>query len=380
MRLTLNPYDNEAFNRIINVPRRGIGNKTLEIMENYAAENGLSLYDAVFDSAYPPLTPLAKGRLDGFGALVKDLVIQSQTMPVNDFVRYLIQQAGLREAQQDDNDLANIDEFVASVDDYCRLNPEATLYDYLSSITLYSDTDEMDESDYVTLATVHAVKGLEFRAVFIVGLEEGIMPSSRAEEKADGMEEERRLMYVAITRARENLYLTRARERNLYGRRSHTAMSRFVKELAAPLGVKDAERAANANSANGYTYKRYGADYGNGGGHGGYSNGGYANGGGYGKTAYFGSYDNDGSFGAGGNGFGNNAGAYSSPSKSFNAGNNKTPQQGKYRVGTKVYHAKFGNGTVIPMRNNGAAINVAFDGQGIKELSATIAPLKILQY
>ena len=121
------------------------------------------------------------------------------------------------------------------MDEYCRLNPGSSLTDYLNQVTLSSDTDDMDESNYVTLATVHSVKGLEFRCVFIVGLEENILPVSRATENEEDMEEERRLMYVAITRARERLYLTRSKSRYLYGKREPTARSRFLKELSSEL-------------------------------------------------------------------------------------------------------------------------------------------------
>ena len=146
----------------------------------------------------------------------------------------------MRAAYADDSDesinkRANIDEFINSVDEYCRLNQGATLTDYLNQVTLSSDTDDMDESNYVTLATVHSVKGLEFKCVFLCGMEDGIMPTSRADNDEDELEEERRLMYVAITRARERLYLTRSKSRYLYGKREPTMRSRFLKELSSEL-------------------------------------------------------------------------------------------------------------------------------------------------
>ena len=126
---------------------------------------------------------------------------------------------------------ANIDEFQNSVDEFVRMNADATLSDYLQQITLYSDTDEMDDGDYVTIATIHAVKGLEFENVFLCGLEENIMPTSRAVGDSAAIEEERRLMYVAITRAKQRLWLTRSKSRYLYGRRELTVRSQFVEEL-----------------------------------------------------------------------------------------------------------------------------------------------------
>ncbi|MCD8373164.1 MAG: UvrD-helicase domain-containing protein [Clostridia bacterium] len=363
MRLIANPFDSEALARIINVPKRGIGGRTIEIMEEYAYNNGLSLYDAVLDCEYLDVSSGTKKKLADFGNLIKDFVIQSQAEPVNNLVRSLIAVTGLRDALEDENDIANVDEFVASVDDYIRLNPDSTLSDYLSAITLYSDTDEMDDSNYVTLATIHAVKGLEFRAVFIAGLEDGIMPSSRVDDGGKELEEERRLMYVAITRAREKLYLTRALERNLYGRRDRTIPSRFIKELSQALGLKD-------NIAYGGNRYQKNSNYGS-------YNGRYASTNGGGRAVYSSSDDDYAAIWTA------HSNPYASPAKSFSSDEKKPPakqQGGKYRVGTKVRHAKFGNGTVVALRNNGAVINVAFDDQGIKELSAAIAPLTIIQY
>ncbi len=366
LRLIANPYDNEALTRIINVPRRGIGGRTLEVMEEYAKANGLSLYDAVIDCEELPLNAGMKSRLREFGSLIKELVISAQVSPVNNFVREVITSSRLKESYEDENDIANIDEYIASVDDFSRLNPQATLSDYLSQVTLYSDTDDMDDSNYVTLATIHSVKGLEFRAVFIAGLEDGIMPSSRAESEGRELEEERRLMYVAITRAKERLYFTRAKERNLYGRRDRTATSRFLKELSARLGIKDTPVYAGNRYGGDYTYRRYGdfrprgnryeedrkSDY---------SRSLYTSDEGYAEAEKASS---------------------ASPAKSYtqafaSAAKNVRPASG-YAVGMKVRHAKFGNGTVVAIRNGGAVINVAFDGQGIKELSAAIAPLTII--
>ena len=379
LRLIANPYDSEALTRIINVPKRGIGGRTIEVMEQYAAENGLSLYDAVLDCEELPVTSGIKKKLSEFGSVIKELVISSIESPVNAFVRQVIEKTSLKDACEDENDLANVDEFVASVDDFSRLNPQATLGEYLSTVTLYSDTDDMDESNYVTLATIHSVKGLEFRAVFIVGLEEGIMPSSRAETEGRGLEEERRLMYVAITRAEEKLYLTRARERNLYGRRERTAMSRFLKEISGALGIKDAPVYAGNRYSYGrgeYGHSRYGGDF-------------------YGARGD--SYprrDVNGREGGEDRGYSRSLysadepyeqrpASYASPASSFSSGYTRqakpaAKQSGKYSVGTKVRHAKFGNGTVVAVRNGGAVINVAFDGQGIKELSASLAPLTII--
>jgi DNA helicase-2/ATP-dependent DNA helicase PcrA len=456
LRILSNPFDNEALERIINVPKRGIGTRTIELMNEYATTNGLSLYDACLDIDDLPVTSGAKSKIEDFTSLVKNLLISAQTDGVNVLVRNMINMANLRSAYDDgtdegDSKLANLDEFISSVDDFCRLNPESTLDEYLNTITLYSDTDEMDDSNYVTLATIHAVKGLEFKQVFICGLEDGIFPSSRAEGDTKSMEEERRLMYVAITRAEKELYLTRSKSRYLYGHREITRTSRFIRELSTDLGIQEEHRSSYgaygagfgegygeksyAQFANNYGNNGYGNNgYNNGGGYSnGYGNSGYGNGGGskFGKTGYTygGPYRQSSSqksdledFGYSAdstgyaNGYSSNNGYSSGSGYSSSYGNrtgaSKGTQAGQsekykttfggvgssgfgvggmggfgskkstapaYSVGMRVQHVKFGEGTIIAIKNNGTVLNVAFNGQGIKELSAAIAPLTILK-
>jgi len=128
------------------------------------------------------------------------------------------------------NKQRNIDEFISATEEFEKLNPKADLTDYLSSVTLSSDTDEMENGEYVTISTIHAVKGLEFKNVFIIGVEEGIFPISRAFDTEYELEEERRLMYVAVTRAKERVFITKSEKRFLYGERKNMAVSRFLTE------------------------------------------------------------------------------------------------------------------------------------------------------
>ncbi len=366
LRILANPYDSEAVERIINVPRRGIGGKSVQVMYEYAQKSGLTLYDAILDADGLPLTKGTKDKVGEFASLLKTLVVESMELPVNQLVREVIERANIRSAYDDGSDegdgkLANIDEYLASVNDYSRLNPTATLEDYLNQITLASDLDEMDDGNYVTLATVHAVKGLEFPVVFICGLEEGIMPSSRSDSDERRMVEERRLMYVAITRARDKLYLTRSKSRFLYGRREPTRPSRFILELAADLGVSGQDRTPNY----------YGGD-----------NRRYA--GGYKTPSYYGGNDD---YGSKGRAVYSEGDEYPSQSKGnisfknpWSAPQPKKPAGtgAKYAVGMRVSHPKFGTGMIVALKNGGTVVNVAFEGQGIKELSASLAPLKIL--
>ena len=197
LRLINNPFDSEAAMRIINFPKRGIGAKTVETLQNYAFENECSVYDSLAVLEDFDFSAGTRQKLENFRDLVKGWVIQSLDTPINELVKTIIEQTKMREVYADDSDesinkRANIDEFVNAVEEFCRLNPEATLTDYLNQVTLSTDTDEMDDSEYVTLATVHAVKGLEYTCVFVCGLEENIMPVSRAADSKEDMEEERR--------------------------------------------------------------------------------------------------------------------------------------------------------------------------------------------
>ena len=356
-----------------------------------------------------------KEKLISFRDLIKELVVDSQDMPVNELTKKLIENTRMREAYADDSDesinkRANIDEFVNSVEEYCRLNPEATLTDYLNQVTLSSDTDEMDDSEYVTLATIHSVKGLEFRCVFICGLEENTMPISRALDNDEDMEEERRLMYVAITRAKDRLYMTRSKSRYLYGRREPTMRSRFLKELSTEVELPQEVRRPSygysdwddpesyGNSAYGGGRYATNDDYGGkrtsfGGGYG----GGYSNS--YGGVNYQNSAPKrsawtGNSFGGGyGSISGVTYGSRTTPTKSSSSyggvtygGVNKfskpTPTGNKdlsvFKIGVRVEHAKFGKGTVVGIRGVGSnmIVDVAFEnGLGIKQLSASLAPL-----
>ncbi len=378
LRVISNPFDSEAVQRIINVPRRGIGERTLQILNEYANAEGLSLYDAVLDADGLDLNGGTKAKLRAFADYIKELVLMSQEAPVNELCEHLISSSGMYDMYFDGTDegaakRANIDEFRSSVDEFVRLNGEADLSDYLQQVTLYSDTDEMDDGDYVTLATIHAVKGLEFKCVFLCGLEENILPTSRSADSVDGVEEERRLMYVAITRAREKLWLTRSRSRFLYGRREPTVRSRFLDELKEELSLPETR-----------VYPRYSGDF--------Y---GSERSGGYGRYGY-------GSDSARGDGAVKRVGRASADEgyRTYGGASKENPKppvrfgnvgvaqtnaaQSKdtscYTVGAKVRHPRFGDGVITATR--GAAKNlivtVRFEKAGNKDLAAALAPLEMI--
>lgn len=382
LRVAANPFDSEAVMRIVNVPRRGIGEKTVQTLLEYAEREDVSLYDAVLDCDRLSLNAGTKAKLRAFGEYIRGLVIDSQAMGVAELTKKLIETSGMYEQYADNSDesvtkRANIDEFQNSVDEFARMNEGASLSDYLQQITLYSDTDEMDDGDYVTIATIHAVKGLEFRCVFVVGLEENIMPTSRAANDPQALEEERRLMYVAITRARENLFLTRSKSRYLYGRREPTVRSQFIGELADSLGLGEEPRA----------YQRYSGDY-------------YVRGGAERRFGY-GGYGSAFSGTAGtrpvrGSAPGEGLRTYGSgsaparpggaPVRFGNAGKTAAVPQprndtSRFAVGMRVRHSRFGEGTITAMRGTqqNLIITVKFEQAGNKDLAAALAPLEILE-
>ena len=403
LRLINNPFDSEAVTRIINFPKRGIGAKTVETLQNYAYQNEVSVYDALLDLDELGFTAGTKQKLADFRDLVKKWIIESQDTPVNELVKTIINDTKMREAYADDSDesinkRANIEEFINSVEEYSRLNPEASLTDYLNQVTLSSDTDEMDDGNYVTLATVHSVKGLEFRCVFICGLEENILPVSRAQDNDDDMEEERRLMYVAITRAQERLYLTRSKSRYLYGRREPTARSRFLKELSSELELPKEMRPMSRGYGDWDDPESYGnSAYGGGryamndgrSGLGGASYGGYKS---YGDTSRQNSGVTRSTWNKatyGGSSYGSSTSSNTQKSSGFVYGGvgKATPAKtvgGKdlsaFQTGVKVRHPKFGAGTIISVRGVGSnmILDIAFEGLGIKQLSATLAPLTVI--
>ncbi len=377
LRIINNPFDSEAVLRVINVPKRGIGAKTAETLEGYAVQTGLSVYDAILDVDELPLNDGSRGKVKAFGKLLKNLVVKGAEAGADELVRDVINDSGILSMYADDSDesinkKANIDEFVNSVDEFCKLNKGATLADFLNQVTLSSDTDEMDESDYVTLATIHSVKGLEFKAVFLVGMEENIMPVSRAAYDKDDLEEERRLMYVAITRARERLFFTRSKSRYLYGKREMTVPSRFIGELSSVLDVP-APRSPYEEHA-----RRASDGYPSRGGYAGYSS--------YGRRFSRERTEEE--------EYGYHSDLPPEPAPSapvFRAAdgyNRQAPRPAAggekdyaaFKAGVKVRHPKFGEGMIVGTKGQGSAlvVSVSFPGLGIKALSAQLAPLTIL--
>ena len=238
MRALVNPDDDVSVRRIINEPKRGIGDSTVEALALYAGENELSLMAAALDSEGAGLSSRAQRLVGGFADLMVELTEAMYTMSITEFTSALIEKTGyvkaLEESKTEENQtrIENIRELEGAVSEFAKLNPEGTLTDFLENVALITDVDNLNEtSGAVTLMTLHSAKGLEFDAVFLVGMEEGVFPLSRALFDETALEEERRLAYVGITRAKKKLYLSHAHTRMLYNARSANQLSRFVSEI-----------------------------------------------------------------------------------------------------------------------------------------------------
>ena len=238
MRALVNPDDDVSVRRIINEPKRGIGDSTVEALATYAGENELSLMAAALDSEGAGLSSRAQRLVGGFADLMVELTEAMYTMSITEFTEALIEKTGyvkaLEESKTEENQtrIENIRELEGAVTEFAKLNPEGTLTDFLENVALITDVDNLNQtSGAVTLMTLHSAKGLEFDAVFLVGMEEGVFPLSRALFDETALEEERRLAYVGITRAKKKLYLSHAHTRMLYNARSANQLSRFVSEI-----------------------------------------------------------------------------------------------------------------------------------------------------
>ena len=237
LRVIVNPADEVSLTRIINVPKRSIGDATVQSLQQHAQEQDMPLFAAL--SEIPEkLGARARKSVGEFFELISLLTAMKESLGVEEFVDALIRETGLEEQyQKEDTDEArarveNIREFRGAVHEYAQTEAHPTLEGYLENVALVTDLDrEEDQRGYVAMMTLHSAKGLEFDTVFIPGLEEGVFPSSRAIDGEDRLEEERRLMYVGITRARKKLFLSRANERMLYNQYNHNPPSRFLKEI-----------------------------------------------------------------------------------------------------------------------------------------------------
>ena len=248
--LVTNPADNENFLRIVNEPKRGIGQTSLEKLRRFALENNWTLLDSAANATLiPGLSARAANKLTDFAKMISDFIKQmSFDLSLTDLTKSILEKSGyeaqLKKSPTPENEgrLENLSEFLSVTEEFDK-NYEPSdesiskYVDFLGELALVSDLDNVDENsnNQITLMTLHAAKGLEFPVVFLVGMEENIFPLSRAATDDDQLEEERRLAYVGITRAKEKLFLTNAYSRLLYGRTTSNPASRFIDEIDAKL-------------------------------------------------------------------------------------------------------------------------------------------------
>ena len=345
-----NRADDLRLRRIINNPPRGIGARTLEMAERQAQAANLPLYSVISDPYSFPCLEKAANKLMAFTVLIEDCVALLETLSLPDFYEELLIRTGYIAMLEEKNDVEsrtraeNVRELKSSILSYMENTDTPTLAGFLEEIALYTDIEQYDaEADAVVMMTMHSAKGLEFPHVFLVGLEEGLFPGNRAIGEPEEMEEERRLCYVAITRAKKTLHISYARQRMLYGRTTTNLPSRFIDEL--PESCVEASGAAKPERRE------------------------YDSFGGYDRSAYrasiYGDYE---------------APPARRPSVSARKDDSVLLRGSKksavtFSKGDMVLHKAFGRGlvlTVVPMGGD-ALLEVAFDGVGTKRLMANTA-------
>ncbi|MED4529544.1 DNA helicase PcrA, partial [Bacillus amyloliquefaciens] len=248
LRLVSNPDDDISFTRIVNVPKRGVGATSLEKIASYAAMNGMSLFQAIKQVDFIGVSAKAANALDGFGAMIENLTNMQDYLSITELMEEILDKTEYREMLKAEKSieaqsrLENIDEFLSVTKNFEQKSEDKSLVAFLTDLALIADIDQLDQKeeesggkDAVTLMTLHAAKGLEFPVVFLMGMEEGVFPHSRSLMEEAEMEEERRLAYVGITRAEEELYLTNAKMRTLFGRTNMNPESRFIREIPGDL-------------------------------------------------------------------------------------------------------------------------------------------------
>lgn len=252
LRLLFNPADDAAFMRVVNVPKRGVGSTSLGRLAEAARERGVSMLQAAGELAVPGLGPKALKAISRFASWATGWHLQAETLPVPELLERVLEESGLLEDLREEATpegrarLENVAELVSVARQFVEGSDDPSLPAFLMQMALISDLDAQSEGTAVTLMTLHSAKGLEFPVVFMVGCEEGLFPHQRTLDKPPELEEERRLCYVGITRAREKLLLSHAARRMVFGRMQDQLPSRFLLEIPAELlqqlGETDSER------------------------------------------------------------------------------------------------------------------------------------------
>lgn len=366
LRLINNTSDNLALKRIINEPKRGIGKTSLDKIQAISEQTGIPMYQIIKEADQYGLSRVYSNA-QGFIEVIEDLISKKDEYTITELIKHTLKETGYTKALEDENSIEaenrieNLEEFLTIAVQFEEEEADNDLSTFLEGITLSSDIDGMDEEEEsVTLMTLHSAKGLEFPVVFLVGMEEGIFPGYKSIGEPKELEEERRLCYVGITRAKNNLYLTCSRQRTMFGSTSCNPVSRFVKEI--PENMLEGANEIDSEPENKFKDSNYEWSYGKSGNNG--------------KVV---SYKVD------------IPSSKPEPSFAFKSAesflaklNNKAQGNdtdlSKYEEGQRIYHKRFGEGNISKIEPEGddLKLDIQFDKVGHKRLMAKFANLEII--
>ncbi|MGN9134949.1 DNA helicase PcrA [Clostridium sp. HCP1S3_B4] len=362
LKVILNPQDDISLKRIINVPKRSIGNATVTKVQDFVDEYGLNLWDGLVEAGnIPTLTSRNTSTLSKFTELMDNFIDLSETIPVSQLIETILEDTGyMHELEnskeiEDKSRIENLKELVSDAVDFEKTSEDKSLSAYLEKVSLVQDTDKLEEEEEgegsVVLMTVHSAKGLEFPIVFMVGMEDGLFPSLSDLQSESQMEEARRLCYVAITRAKEKLYITSAEVRRVFGRTVSYSQSQFISEIDLKLREYINERSMENNTSNSSFRK---------------------------PSAYNNPHSLRNQRSAAGYLYTEKLS--SNVNSSSNLDDSEVLTSDKVTMGMKVKHDKFGIGTVVSVVPAGKdkKLTIAFDRQGVKTLMLSFAKLKMV--
>ena len=376
LRLIQNPSDNLSLKRIINEPKRGIGKTSLDKIEELSNNTGVPMYEIIKNAEQYGLNRVFLNSREFVNA-IEELRAKKDDIKISDLIKETLKKSGYTQALENENTIEaenrieNLDEFLTVAIEFEDESADNKLSDFLEGITLSSDIDNMEETEEtVTLMTLHSAKGLEFPVVFLVGMEEGIFPGYKSIGEPKELEEERRLCYVGITRAKEYLFLTCSKQRTIFGSTSCNQVSRFLREIPSDLlDGYDKALGEKQESNNVFGDSKYSWTYGS------KDNGNI-------KTYKIDKHEPS---VAAASSNSNNNGFMFRTAESFL--NNLTKKStgtnvdlSKYKAGVKIYHKKFGEGIISNVEPEGddLKVDINFDKVGHKRLMAKFANLEII--